>query len=267
MNDLITLKGKHVKTNSIIIAEKFGKQHKNVVKKIEQILSEEKNDGVAGLNFKLSSYQSEQNKELPMYEMNRRGFTELVLGFTGKKARHWRRRFLDAFEAMEKALLQKQNLSWKQLRLDGKKARHELTDEIQSFIEYATNQGSRSAQMYYRQITKMTNQALFLIGCKAPQDFRDMLDNMQLAFLQSAEFVARNGLREGMESGMHYKDIYKLARDKVRAFAGTVGQTPISLLEANRGATIPYRGGLRIDHRGIIKSKEVGNAGINSKSQ
>jgi len=77
------------------------------------------------------------------------------------------------------------------------------------------------------QITKITNQALFLIGRKAPQNFRDLLDNMQLSFLQTAEFVARNALREGIEKCMFYKDIYYLARDKVRAFSLTVGQTPV----------------------------------------
>ncbi len=46
--------------------------------------------------------------------------------------------------------------------------------------------------MYYMQFTKMTNQALFLIGRKAPQNFRDLLDNMQLSFLQTAEFVANH---------------------------------------------------------------------------
>ena len=77
------------------------------------------------------------------------------------------------------------------------------------------------------QITKMANQALFLIGRKAPEGFRDMLSRMQLSFLSSAEFVAHNALKEGMKADMYYKNIYILARDKVTAFSATVGQTPV----------------------------------------
>lgn len=54
-----------------------------------------------------------------------------------------------------------------------------------------------------------------------------MLSQMQISFLQTAEFVARNALREGMDEGMFYKEIYVHARDKVTAFAATVGQTPV----------------------------------------
>jgi Rha family phage regulatory protein len=35
-------------------------------------------------NFGLSSYQSEQNKEMPEYLMTRDGFTILAMGYTGK---------------------------------------------------------------------------------------------------------------------------------------------------------------------------------------
>ena len=223
-NDLIILRNKNAKTDSLIVADRFEKKHHRVIRKIEELI---KNDIEHRTNFGEIFYKDSYGRDQKMYEMNRRDFSLLVMGFTGKKAMKWKHRFLDAFEAMERALLQQQNLSWQQLRLDGKQIRYELTDEIRSFIDYAASQGSKSAKMYYIQITKMTNQALFLIGRKAPQGFRDMLDNMQLSFLQTAEFVARNALREGMDSEMHYKDIYGLARDKVKAFAVTVGQTSV----------------------------------------
>ena len=37
-------------------------------------------------NFGPSSYLSEQNKELPVYEMTKDGFSFLAMGYTGEKA-------------------------------------------------------------------------------------------------------------------------------------------------------------------------------------
>ena len=54
---------------------------------------------------------------------------------------------------------------------------------------------------------------------------------MQLSFLTSAEYLLRNALYEGMEQGLYYKDIYKLAKDSVVQFAATVGTTPLYLPE------------------------------------
>ena len=34
-------------------------------------------------------------------------------------------------------------------------------------------------------------------------------------------------LKEGMEKRMHYKGIYKMAKDRVIAFCNAIGQTPI----------------------------------------
>jgi Rha family phage regulatory protein len=223
-NEIVILKRNRTATTSLIVAEKFGKRHDRLLRKIEDLI-EDDNRGL--LFFGESSYMNLQNKEQKMYVMDRKSFSILVMSFTGKKAIDWKIKFYDAFEAMELAIVRQQNIAWEQARLEGKQTRYELTDGIQEFIAYAEQQGSRNARMYYVQITKMTNQTLFLIGRKAPQNFRDMLDNMQLSFLQTAEFVARNALRDGMQTNMFYKDIYVLARDKVTAFAATVEQTPV----------------------------------------
>lgn len=223
-NELVILKRKRTLTTSLVVAEKFRKRHDNVVQKIENLMAD---DEKGLLNFKESDYINPRGKTYPMYEMDRKSFSILVMSFTGKKAFEWKMKFYDAFEAMELAILEHKNREWEASRLEGKQVRRELTDEIQSFIEYAEEQGSRNGKLYYMNITKMTNQALFLIGRKAPQGFRNMLDQMQISFLQTAEFVARNALREGMDADMFYKDIYVHARDKVTAFAATVGQTPV----------------------------------------
>ena len=44
----------------------FGKNHKHVLRHIRQLLESDE-DGFGTLNFEVSSYLSEQNKEMPMY--------------------------------------------------------------------------------------------------------------------------------------------------------------------------------------------------------
>ena len=224
LNNLVVLKKRNATTTSLIVAEKFGKNHRDVLRAIRNL---ECSKDFTERNFAPVKYKDSTGRSLPMYQITRDGFSFLAMGFTGKEAALWKERFINAFNAMETALLSQSNLDWQQQRNDGKQVRRELTDVVSEFVEYATAQGSKSAKMYYLQISKMTNKALFMIGRKAPENFRNMLDGMQLAFLQTAEFVARNEIRKGMEEGLFYKGIYAAARDKVVEFGAMVGKTPV----------------------------------------
>ena len=88
-------------TNSLLVAEKFGKEHKRVMQDIREM-------GCSALfrehNFVLSSYLSRQNKETPMYVMTKDGFTLLVMSYTGEKAMKFKEDYIAAFNAMEKAI-------------------------------------------------------------------------------------------------------------------------------------------------------------------
>jgi 20S proteasome alpha/beta subunit len=113
-------------------------------------------------------------------------------------------------------------------RETGKQARLAETDTIKVFVEYATSQGSKSAKMYYMNITKGTYAALFVLehGGKW-EGIRDCLSRLQLTTLSSAEQIALKALREAMEMDMHYKDAYKYAIGKVKGFAELIGVTKI----------------------------------------
>ena len=66
------------------VAEYFGKRHDNVLSAIGTLLQDA--DIAARLNFKVSDYQDITGRNLPMYELDRDGFTLLAMGFTGKKS-------------------------------------------------------------------------------------------------------------------------------------------------------------------------------------
>lgn len=101
---LKSINGKDVPAvTSLQVAEHFGKEHRNVLADIRKILDTDE-DGFGALNFQLSSYLSEQNKEMPMYIMSKDGFVLLVMGYTGTEAMGMKKAYIARFNEMEKAL-------------------------------------------------------------------------------------------------------------------------------------------------------------------
>ncbi|CAG0896120.1 unnamed protein product [Darwinula stevensoni] len=86
-------------TSSRLVAEKFGKEHKNVLQAISKLDCSAKFNG---LNFNLDA----KGEKRPEVEMTRDGFTFLVMGFTGKEAAHFKEQYIEAFNQMEKQLKQ-----------------------------------------------------------------------------------------------------------------------------------------------------------------
>lgn len=106
-------------TTSLIVAEVFGKLHKNVLKAINDLeCSAEFNQ----LNFEPVNYTDAKGETRPMCRMTRDGFSFLAMGFTGKKAAEWKEKFLMAFNAMEKELLERR----KQPAVEKSSARYTL---------------------------------------------------------------------------------------------------------------------------------------------
>lgn len=90
-----------VLTNSLLVAEKFGKDHKRVLQDIRDLKC---SNQFRQHNFVLSSYYSDQNRELPMYVMNKDGFTLLVMGYTGETAMKFKEDYIEAFNKMEETI-------------------------------------------------------------------------------------------------------------------------------------------------------------------
>lgn len=98
MNELVQNNNGQLVTNSILVAEKFNKQHKVVIKTIRELLTSAQN--CANL-FEESYYSDSYGREQSMYIMNRDGFSLLVMGFTGKDALNFKLDFIEAFNNME----------------------------------------------------------------------------------------------------------------------------------------------------------------------
>lgn len=100
MNELVfkSEKGNPV-TSSLLVAEKFDKEHKHVLDAIRNLVA----DNSAAKYFYQTTYAN-RGKFYPQYIMNRDGFSLLVMGFTGDKALKFKIDFIEAFNAMESRL-------------------------------------------------------------------------------------------------------------------------------------------------------------------
>lgn len=107
MKDLV-FRGQNdqVITTSLIVAETFEKEHRNVLKSIRKLMSAT-NVAVAQM-FDETTYVNEQGKEQPMFVMNRDGFTLLAMGFSGEKALEFKVKYINAFNKMESELKSQQ---------------------------------------------------------------------------------------------------------------------------------------------------------------
>lgn len=107
MNELV-FRGQNdqVITTSLLVAETFEKEHRNVLKSIRKLMSAT-NVAVAQM-FDETTYVNEQGKEQPMFFMNRDGFTLLAMGFSGEKALKFKVDYINAFNEMEAELKSQQ---------------------------------------------------------------------------------------------------------------------------------------------------------------
>lgn len=90
-------------TTSLLVAEKFEKQHIHVLRDIDSLKKDISN---FGLMFFESTYSDSYGRPQRMYIMNRDGFTLLAMGFTGKKAMNFKLEYIQLFNEMEQTLKQ-----------------------------------------------------------------------------------------------------------------------------------------------------------------
>ncbi len=105
MNDLVTIEAGRAVASSRSVAETFGKNHRDVLRSIDGLVSDEpgllrnfaqQSFGAAAGNGAVRTYRA--------FTMDRDGFSLLAMGFTGAKALRWKIAYIEAFNAMEAAL-------------------------------------------------------------------------------------------------------------------------------------------------------------------
>ena len=97
LDNAVYIQNQQVKTDSLKVAEIFGKNHRDVLRKLESL---DCSPDFSERNFALAKYLDEQGKPRPMYDMTKDGFIFLVMGFTGEKAAQIKEAYIKAFNSM-----------------------------------------------------------------------------------------------------------------------------------------------------------------------
>lgn len=88
-------------TTSLDLAEYFGKNHRDVLRKIETL---DCSLDFIERNFALISYTDGLGRKKPCYRLTRDGFFFVAMGFTGRRAAEFKEAYIAAFNAMEQRL-------------------------------------------------------------------------------------------------------------------------------------------------------------------
>jgi Rha family phage regulatory protein len=90
--------------SSLDVARHFQKKHKHVLDEIRRIQSIAPKSFTEP-NFRPSEYTDPTGRILPCFLLTRDAFSLLAMGFTGKNAIQWKLRYIEAFSALEAAVL------------------------------------------------------------------------------------------------------------------------------------------------------------------
>lgn len=202
MEELVFLKNEDALTDSLIVAEAFGKEHAKVMRTIDSLVESLAKNGERSKMFIQTKRKAADGQFHRMYYMNRDGFSLLVMGFTGKKALQWKLKYIDAFNKMESVIRQKSTSAWVETRQYGKLTRKAETDTIQKLVEYAKEQGSTHSDKLYLTYTKLANSMAGITK-------RDESTTEQLNALSLMENIILHVIDMGILAQKHYKEIYK----------------------------------------------------------
>ena len=203
MNDLVYLKTEEAMTDSLTVADAFGKEHAKVMRSIDSLVETLAKNGERSQMFIVSRRKAADGQFHRMYLMNRDGFSLLVMGFTGKKALEWKLKYIEAFNKMESVVSQRRTSAWIETRKSGMLTRKAETDIIKKLVDYSKQQGSTHSDKLYITYTRLANKAAGI------DNGRDTATVDQLNMLKVYEGIALGMIRDGMQAGKYYKDIYQ----------------------------------------------------------
>ena len=101
INPTVTIIDNEPTTTSRQVATFFGKQHKDVLRAINNL---ECSKDFNQRNFAPITYKDSKNREYPEYQVTKDGFVFLAMGFTGRKAAQLKEAYINEFNRMAATL-------------------------------------------------------------------------------------------------------------------------------------------------------------------
>lgn len=191
-------------TDSLKVAEAFGKEHKTILRAIRNILGDSQRSAqncadpqeTNRLNFEPaeneapahrkwfyeSFYFDEQGKSNPIFIMNRDGFSLLAMGLTGAQAMQFKVKFIEQFNAMEQHIREQQSSQ-------------QLPQSFAAALRLAAEQAERMEQQQ-KQIAEMQPKAVFADAVKT--------SDRSILIAELAKLLKQNGVDMGQNRLFHW---------------------------------------------------------------
>ncbi|CAI8826748.1 Rha family transcriptional regulator [Bacillus sp. FSL K6-1109] len=162
-NQLVFIKENIAVTDSLTIAEMFGKNHDNVLRDIRTQM-EYAGEEFSLLNFEESTYTNERGRTYPKYDLTEEAFTLVVFGYNTKEAVQTKIKFIQEFKRMKEYIQKQQqpkamnakesiianmkltiqlNEDVGEMKEDIKQLRHDLDEKLT--LDYSQQQAMRNA--------------------------------------------------------------------------------------------------------------------------
>ena len=211
MGELVYLKRNDVYTDSMVVANGTGVQHKSVIALVKK--QSKRLEKYGPLEFvDLKSLNSKRGRPTKICLLNEQQATLLVTFMDNSDiVADFKTELVGQFYAMRDILHQKKTAEWIAVRNNSKLVRKDETDTIKEFVDYALSQGSEHAEMYYKHFSSLANKACGI-------DNRDFASILQLSTLTIVERIILVTIQSCMRQGLPYKEIYKRCKAQIDTF-------------------------------------------------
>ena len=202
-----------LRTDSRLLASFLDHRHRTILENVDRYLSEFNEFG--RVPFETGTLETNGGKQSQRYALLNEAQCYFLLTLMRNNTKVVRAKvaLVKAFEETKVQLAERDAV-----RIEGKKVRRLETDSIKLLVDYASAKGSKSAERYYTNVTRMTNE---LLGIKAGQ--RDSLDATQLKQMATLETIVDLAIRDGIRAEMEYKEVYQLAKKRAGALVEVMG--------------------------------------------
>lgn len=104
MNQLVFIEKGQAVTDSLTVAEVFGKEHNNVLKDVRKQM-DYAGDEFAAVNFYPGEYKDKNNQSRPKINMSEEAFTLVAMSYNTKEAVRMKVKFIQEFKRMRETLM------------------------------------------------------------------------------------------------------------------------------------------------------------------
>lgn len=176
MKDLVIMHDQQAVTTSLVLAEAFNKNHRDVLEKISSKINSAENSAQYKKMFAEATYTDKSGKQNKMYYLNRDGFTFIAMGFTGKKADEFKLKYIEAFNKMEQIVKQElpQTPEEKlELTMQVTSRLNKRVDKAEEHIDFLMNKSEIDSTQRYKLKHARDKKAVGVLNGKDSNAYKD----------------------------------------------------------------------------------------------